>query len=80
MLSIVVVLCDMHSLRNRCIYSLNILEYLLDDDIESNPSLYDSEHPSKYGRIIQHLTQIYNHKERGFKVHQGFHLYITGHR
>jgi len=53
--------------------------YLLDDQIEENPALYDRENIKKYGQIVENLRTIYNYEEGGKKVHAGFNLYVTGH-
>jgi hypothetical protein len=46
----------------------------LDDNIES-------KEPKKYGKILKDLEDCYNFEnEDGTKVHDGFSLYVTGHR
>ena len=61
-------------------FRFNIIGYLLDDQIEANPDLYDRNNRKKYGQIIDNLRRIYNYEENGKKVHAGFSLYVTGHR
>jgi hypothetical protein len=41
----------------------------------------ESKEPRKYGKILKDLEDCYNFEnEDGTKVHDGFSLYVTGHR
>jgi hypothetical protein len=63
--------------------SLARTEYLFDDDIEGqklNENESKKAMSGKYGKILRDLEECYNCMEDGEKVHDGFSLYVTGHR
>jgi hypothetical protein len=71
---------DWHSNQQR---SLARTDYLFDDDIEAEnrDEIQAKVKPhGKYGKILDDLKACYNFEEDGKKVHEGFSLYVTGHR
>jgi hypothetical protein len=56
---------------------------LFDDFIEEkklDENAAKKEKPGKYGKILRDLEECYSFMEDGKKVHDGFSLYVTGHR
>lgn len=51
----------------------------LDQNLDKNVDEKGEKH-KKYGKILHDLKECYNFMEDGKKVHEGFSLYVTGHR
>jgi predicted lipase len=59
------------------------MRYLLDKEVaemELSAKQMEDQRPGKYGQILRDLEECYHYTDtNGVKVHDGFHLYVTGH-
>jgi hypothetical protein len=62
---------------------LGFKKYLLDDELDKMDLTMNDmkeQETGKYGQILRDLDECYSHKDNnGNKIHEGFHLYVTGH-